>query len=251
MALVSVVIPLFNSRRFLEQAMRSVLCQTFEDHEVLVCDDASTDGSFDVAQEIGRADARVKVLSNPRNMGVAAARNRALDSAQGKWIAFLDSDDWWHPRKLELQLDTLRESNAAVCYCPYLRVSEDCSVLGTVLPPSTLDYDTLLASNHIAMSSAMVSSAGLHQRFSRVGHEDYAFWLSVLRAGARAIRTPSELPLMSYRVHAGSLSTRKVRAALWQWRIYRQHEKLGLIPSVALMGAYGLAAIRKRIDRVG
>jgi teichuronic acid biosynthesis glycosyltransferase TuaG len=114
--MVSVVIPCFNGSRYLSRTIESVLAQTWADLEVIVVDDCSSDDSVEVAQRHGRSDARVRVIRRERNAGTPAApRNDGTAAALGHWVAFLDADDIWHPRKLELQMKVLGEQGAALC----------------------------------------------------------------------------------------------------------------------------------------
>ena len=102
--LISIITPNYNCARFIAQTIESVLAQTHTDWEMLIVDDCSTDGSYEIALEYAARDPRIKVMRNERNSGAAVSRNRALDAAQGEYIAFLDSDDLWEPCKLERQI---------------------------------------------------------------------------------------------------------------------------------------------------
>ena len=112
--MISVVIPVYNRRRVAGRAIRSALAQTWTEREVIVVDDGSDDGSGDWIR--ARFGAAVRLLEQPRNSGVSAARNRAIEAARGEWLAFLDSDDEWLPSKLEKQMEALRAARLAVCH---------------------------------------------------------------------------------------------------------------------------------------
>ena len=111
-ALVSVIIPAYNCEKYVVEAINSVLAQTYKNWELLVLDDGSKDNTLQVIEEFSKNDSRIKTLPNGKNMGVSATRNRGIELASGEWIAFLDSDDMWHPLKLEKQL-SFAEENAA------------------------------------------------------------------------------------------------------------------------------------------
>ena len=102
---VSVIVPVFNRAGSIPRALESVAAQTFQDYEIIVVDDGSTDGSADVVERLGLA--RVRLIRSPQNRGAAAARNIGISAASGQWIAFLDSDDFWAPDKLAHQLAAL------------------------------------------------------------------------------------------------------------------------------------------------
>ncbi len=105
MALVSVVVPVYNRANELKRALRSVLQQSYQDFEVVVVDDASTEDISGAVAELG--DSRIRVITKPVNEGAAAARNSGILAARGRWVAFLDSDDEWLPKKLEIQIGQL------------------------------------------------------------------------------------------------------------------------------------------------
>ena len=121
--MVSVILPVHNRAALLPRAMDSVLRQTVADLELIVVDDASTDGSAEIAEECG--DPRVRVLRLEEQRGACAARNRGIDAARGEYIAFQDSDDVWHGDKLEKQLRFLDASDADIVFCGFQRCHED------------------------------------------------------------------------------------------------------------------------------
>lgn len=245
-ARVSVVMPMYNAARFLRRPVESVLAQTHGDLELLVADDGSSDGSIDLVEDYARGDPRVRLLRAERNGGVAAARNRGIDAASGRYLAFLDSDDWWHPDKLTRQLAALRDSGAQIAYSVYQRVAEDGRELGVVRPPPAIGYRDLLRSNHIGHCTGLYDRALGDGRFQAVGHEDYVFWLAQLRKAGRAVCAPGDEPLAFYLVRAGSVSANKLRAARWQWHIYRRIERLGWFASARHMLHYVGQALAKR-----
>ncbi|MBK9264247.1 MAG: glycosyltransferase family 2 protein [Polyangiaceae bacterium] len=243
---VSVVMPTYNAERFLRRPVESVLAQSHRELELLVADDGSTDGSVALVEAYARRDPRVRLLRAERNGGVAAARNRGIAAATGRYIAFLDSDDWWHPSKLEHQLAAMRKAGAAIAYTVYQRVAEDGRVLGVVRPPAEVGYWDMLRSNHIGNCTGIYDRRLGDGEFRAIGHEDYAFWLGMLRKAGRAICAPGAEPLAFYLVRNGSVSANKLRAARWQWRIYREVERLGLLASARYMLHYVVHALAKR-----
>lgn len=244
---VSVVMPVYNAAATLLRSMRSVLEQSHVDVELLVVDDRSTDASWSLIESLTTDDPRVVAIRLPVNGGVAAARNAGIDAARGDYLAFLDSDDWWHPRKLEAQLAQMRQAGARVSYCGYQRVGEDGRVLSTVRPPASVRYSDMLKSNRIGNLTGMYErSVGGDTRFQRIGHEDYVFWLQLVRRAGVAVRIDHVEPLAFYLVRAGSLSADKFKAARWQWRIYREIERLGRLRSAWYFLHYAVNAVVKR-----
>jgi teichuronic acid biosynthesis glycosyltransferase TuaG len=244
---VSVVMPAYNAAGTLEASMRSALAQTHAAVELLVVDDRSTDASWELIQRQADADPRVVPIRQPRNGGVAAARNAGIEAASGRYVAFLDSDDTWYPDKLEVQLAALRESGARVGYAAYERVDAAGRVLSRVRPPARATYAEMLKGNCIGNLTGLYDRSLGDPRFGAMGHEDYVFWLGLVRAAGEAVCAQPDRMLASYLVRQGSLSSNKLRAARWQWRIYRESERLGVLRSGWYFAHYAARAVGKRL----
>lgn len=244
---VSIVMPAYNAAAFIERSVASVRAQTFRDWQLLIVDDCSKDDTWQLIERYAAEDARIRPLRQPQNGGVAAARNAGIAAAGTALIAFLDSDDWWHPRKLELQVAHMRASGAKISYSGYRRVAEDGKVLSDVMPPARVSHTDMLKSNHIGNLTGMYDrSVAPDVRFRRVGHEDYVFWLELVRSAGTAVRFDHDEPLAFYLVRNASLSGNKLRASGWQWRIYRDIEKLNVLSAARYMVHYTWNALRKR-----
>jgi glycosyltransferase involved in cell wall biosynthesis len=244
--LVSVIMPVYNAEAWLPRAIDSVLAQSHDHLELITVDDGSSDRSPGMLDAYAAIDERVRVMRQPSNGGVAAARNAGIAAARGDYVSFLDADDWWHPAKLERQLASMRESGALISYASYWRVAEDGRVLSKVIPPPQVNWQDMLASNFIGNLTGMYARRLGDVRFQRIGHEDYVFWLEQVRRAGKAVRVESPEPLAWYLVRERSLSANKLRAASWQWDIYRSVEKLGLIQSAYCMARYVQHAMVKR-----
>lgn len=243
---VSIVMPAYNAQATIAASIESVLAQTWQDWVLIIVIDAATDQTAAIVRDYASRDSRLRVIELTQNQGAAAARNHALDAAQGEFIAFLDTDDLWHADKLATQIAFMRDSGAAMSYAPYTRFDSS-GPLNVVVPPQSVNYRELLKGNVIPNLTAMVTRLAVGtRRFERAGHEDYLFWLAVLQGVERAWRLPSPAPVADYRVHAGSLSGNKLRVLSWQWRIYRHWLGLSLPYSAYLMAHYAYRALRKR-----
>ncbi len=244
--LVSVVMPAYNAERTLLHSMRSVLEQTYGAVELVVIDDCSSDGSWACIERAAASDPRIVALRMPRNGGVAAARNLGIDRARGDCLAFLDSDDRWHPRKLEIQMARMRAAGARLSYTAYQRVDEEGRILSTVQPPPSVDYADMLKSNRIGNLTGLYDRSVGDARFRKVGHEDYVFWLEMIRRAGHAVRADEGEPLAFYLVQARSLSSDKFKAARWQWHIYRDIEQLDVARASWYFAHYAGNALAKR-----
>lgn len=227
-ASVSIITPAFNSGRTIEQTIRSVQGQTFQNWELIIVDDCSTDDTCAIVENFRSADRRIRLLRQHANGGPAQARNAALKVAAGRYVAFLDSDDYWLSEKLERQLSFMSERQIALSYTLYRRF-RDGSISESALAqiPSVFTYRDLLKNTGIACLTVMIDTDRTGPvQFSTIKHEDYVLWLSLLKRGFVALGLMEDLA--RYRVSAGSVSGNKLQSAVWVWNIYRTVEKLNL-----------------------
>jgi teichuronic acid biosynthesis glycosyltransferase TuaG len=243
---VSVIMPAFNAEDFIAQAMESVVNQTHSDWELIIVDDCSNDRTASIIDSHARDEPRIVFLQQQQNQGVAAARNRALEAAQGEYIAFLDSDDYWLPNKLERQLAIMAEKGALICCSNYMRMDEKGNELGIVEPPRSIHYKDLLKSNFIGNLTGIYKAKELGKVFFKsIAHEDYVAWLTILKSENPAYCIPEVLAF--YRVYDQSTSSNKFKTVSWQWKIYREEEQLGFFHSLYLMFFYMYYALQKRV----
>ena len=226
MPLVSVIMPSYNAEKYIDEAIRSVIAQTYTNWELFVIDDGSTDRTARIAQSYAEKDSRVIFRQNSHNMGTANTRNIGIRLANGEWIATLDSDDIWHPEKLEIQLKKAQETGALFLYTSYSLFCEGFRQEYTV--PEKVDYSSLLTENVIGCSTVMMHKSILEDHLfpSEVYHEDYALWLDLLRAGYNAVGCTEVLT--EWRIVKNSRSFNKRKSAKNRWIIYRKMEKLPL-----------------------
>lgn len=243
--IVSIVTPAYNAASYVGATIASVQAQEFRDWEMLVVDDCSKDNTIDVVRALAEHDPRVRLLPQAKNGGPAAARQRAVDEARGRYIAFLDSDDVWLPGKLERQLAFMQETGTALSFTAFRRTTEDSAVVGHLITvPDRLSYRGLLRHTAIATSTVIVDREKTGPfSMTRTYYDDYALWLELLARGhvARGLKQD----LMRYRVLSRSVSRNKGRSAYHVWRVYREVRKLGLIDSAWCFANYALRAFFK------
>lgn len=204
--LVSVVMPSYNSERFIAESIKSVQSQTYDDWELLIVDDCSTDGTVAVAEAIAKDDPRIHVFSNEHNSGAACSRNRALREAKGDWVAFLDSDDLWEPDKLERQLTFMRDSGCSFSYTEYETIDENGSPFGRRFSgPKRITHAGMRRYCWPGCLTVMYNrrKVGLVQVADLKKHNDYAMWLKVSDR-ADCLLLPEVLG--RYRVRTSSVS---------------------------------------------
>ncbi len=244
---VSIITPAYNAERYLQATIDSVARQTYEDFEHLIIDDCSNDGTALIISSAS-TDPRVRVHRNAKNLGVAATRNAGLELARGALICFLDADDCWMPTKLEQQVTFMLDTGVDISYMEYLRTDLNGKPMGRVTPPAKVDLNALLKSNVIGNLTAMARKSAIGTiRFRKIGHEDYVFWLDVLKTSPFARRVPTDEPVCLYRVVDNSLSGNKLQAAHWQWKVYREVAGLNILHSAWLFANYIARGILKRV----
>ena len=243
---VSVIIPSYNAKKYLEQTIRSVIAQTMEEWELFVIDDGSSDDSVQIAHDLAKEDSRIHVLQNEQNMGVSATRNRGIDLSRGKYIAFLDSDDIWHPEKLQCQLARLEETGAKFCYCAYDIVGADGhTVRSNYAVPTEIGYEQMLGEN-VMLCSSVLLDAELAKKYkfnTQYYHEDYLLWLQILADGYEAVGCTETL--VNWRFIENSRSFNKWNSAKNRWKIYRNYLKLPLGKTLRVFTRYTTAGVRK------
>jgi glycosyltransferase involved in cell wall biosynthesis len=213
--LVSIIMPSYNTGKYIEDSIRSVLAQTYENWELIIVDDCSTDDTDGVVQEYLQ-DTRIRYLKNEVNSGAAVSRNYALREAKGKWIAFLDSDDIWHPEKLERQIRFMEETGYKFTYTDY-----KIQLNGTWLPyiyygPDKVTKRKMKDYCYFSTITVMYDRehVGLIQIAPVKKNNDYAMWLRIIE------KTPCyRLPecLSYYIKHDGSISSGS------KWKLIRHH----------------------------
>jgi len=236
--------PSYNAQAYIDEAISSVLSQTYTHWELIVVDDCSSDESWDLIQRYQTKDKRIQAIRNTTNQGVSYTRNLALKEAQGAYIAFLDGDDVWLPQKLELQLTLMQEENIDLCYTAYHTINPKGEHLSTFHIPLQLCYTDMLKTSYMGTLTTIYNAKTLGKVYlTDMGHEDYVMKLDILKriSHARGINTP----LAKYRIHGQSLSVNKFKTAQWQWHIYRNIEKLPLLKSCYYFVQYAYNGVRK------
>ena len=247
--LISVIMPAYNSEKYILKAIHSVMNQTYSDWELIVIDDGSVDSTVDIVREISANEPRIQLYINQSNMGVSKTRNRGFDLAQGKYIALLDSDDIWHTDKLEKQLALLKEKKADVVYSSYCMVSEDIpDKQKKYIVPVQISYSDMLCENFVGCSTVLMRSeiAKMYCFDSAFFHEDYVLWLNLLKNGCSFVGC-TEI-LVDYTVVSNSRSHNKIKAAKNRWIIYRKSQKLSLYKSAAAFFSYMFNGIKKYME---
>ncbi|MHA1539441.1 MAG: glycosyltransferase family 2 protein [Alphaproteobacteria bacterium] len=241
---VSIIMPNYNGARFIGEAIDSVLAQSFEDWELLICDDASTDKSVSIIQEYTKKDSRIHLLHNKNTKGQAGGRNTAIDAAQGRFIAFLDSDDIWYVDKLKKQLKFIKSKKAAMSYTWYDQMSETGKVINEIcLKEEGKTYKSLLKNPSIGHLTGMYDRKELGTCFMPQVRrsDDLGLWLSILKKTPLGYCLPEKLAC--YRITTESVSSNKLKSAKAVWHILKNVEKLPLPKAVYYFSHYAIYGV--------
>lgn len=243
--LVSIITPAHNSEKTIESCINSVLGQTYNNWEHIIIDDCSTDSTSTIAKNISNGESRIKYVKLPDNQGSGKARNKGIQLAKGRFIAFLDSDDIWLPQKLEIQLKFIRDNNLFFTYSSYF-VNNN-STISLFRVKEQLGYKDLLKTCWIGCLTVIydVEKIGKYYMPPIKKAQDYVTWLNILKDHGNV--TGINVPLAQYNINAGSNSYNKINALKYQWYVYRRTEGLNFYFSLYFLLFYAFFGLRKKI----
>lgn len=245
---VSIITPTYNCARFIAQTIESVQAQTFADWEMIISDDCSTDDTLKVIEPYLNSDARIKYICNDKNSGAAITRNNALRVAQGRWIAFLDSDDLWMPEKLEQQIAFMESNDYAFSYHEYEEISEAGEPLGVyVSGKRRVGKFDMFACCWPGCLAVMYDAKriGLVQINDVRKNNDTAMWLKVVRKADCYLLKSN---LARYRRRQGSITPPSIKERiLWHYRLFRDAEQMGVVGSAFWMCVNIVGNLYKKI----
>ncbi len=225
--LVSVIMPAYNASKYIKDSIQSVIAQHYANWELLVIDDGSTDSTVQIVEDMAKSDNRIRLFINHTPSGSPAIpRNIGIQNAQGRYIAFLDSDDLWIPEKLAEQIPLFQGEDTKIVFSFYRKLLTDGKISdGIVSSPSSVSYHQLLKGNVIGNLTGIYDTAKVGKPlFKKLGHEDYIYWLNILRSGGYAVNTQKVHAL--YRLSENSVSANKLKVFKWDWYIFRHVEGL-------------------------
>lgn len=230
---VSIIIPIYNCYEYLGKTLDSVFAQTYENIEIIMVNDCSTDDSYNLALKYAAKYPFINVYSLSKNSGPAIARNFGINKATGRFIAFIDSDDLWHPEKLTKQLQFMLDSNYEFTYTSYSFINE--SGIPTGLQRTarqTMTYKNLLKTNSIGCSTVIYDTYILGKIYMPLlkKRQDYATWLKILKI--TKLGHGMQESLTDYRLRKNSISNSKLALLQYNWNVFYRFEKLGFFRSL-------------------
>ena len=249
--MVSIVVPVYKAEKYIIRTMESVAAQTYTNWELLLVDDCGGDSSARLIQEYMERNPAlsIRLLRQEKNGGAAAARNRGVKEARGRYLAFLDADDLWLPEKLEIELEFMRSRNAGFVFSAYEFGDANAAPTGKrVHVPKILNYKSALSRTVIFTSTVLFDLEVIDKsliEMPSVASEDTATWWKILRQGHKAYGL--DQPLVIYRRPEDSLSSNKKEAIRRIWNLYRSQEQLNPVYAAWLLAGWALRATVRRV----
>lgn len=244
--LISIITPTYNCGKFIEETIESVIIQTYQNWEMIIVDDCSTDNTKEIVEKYIRQDNRIKYHLLKENSGAAVARTKAMELASGSYMAFLDSDDLWTEDKLERQLSFMKNNGYYFTCTAYEQIDEAGAPLNkTIKTKNKINYNGVLLSCPVGNSTVMyaVNKLGKFVVPNIRKRNDDALWLQMLKK-EKYIYGMSAV-LMKYRVRSNSISSNKLDLVKYHWYLYRKIENLSVIRSVFHICCWGFLKVFK------
>ncbi len=235
-ALVSIITPSYNSAKYIAETIQSVQNQTYQNWEMIIVDDGSSDETERVVLSIIQNDNRIQFYKLSQNSGPAVARNTGIEKASGDFMTFIDADDIWFPTFIENNIKTIQETGIPFVFSSYKRANEQLEfVYSDFMVPNKVSYTDILKSNSISCLTAFLDIKTLGKKYMPLirKRQDMGLWLNYLKVipFAHGIQKNQAI----YRIRENSLSRKKTDLIKYQWQFYREVEKLTIFQSTYYM----------------
>ena len=233
--MVSIITPVYNCEEFLEECIQSVLNQTLKDWELILVDDCSTDSSSIIINKYVALDSRIKLYSLNKNVGAGIARNKGIEISRERFIAFLDSDDYWHRSKLKLQIEYMIQENIDFSYTNFFELDKEDKVSKIILTPKSVNSFSLLFNNYIKTLTAIYDTKRIGKIYmpNYRKRQDWGLWFNLLNKTNKAYRFTE--PLAYYRTSNTSLSKNKLKLVKENFNFYRFFLQKNLLESFIMI----------------
>lgn len=236
--LISIITPTYNSQNFISEMLSSVISQTYTNWELIVVDDHSSDETAIIVEKFLKKDKRLKLIKLSKQSGPAYARNVAIKAAQGRYLTFLDSDDYWNENFLKYSLSSIKKHSFV--YSGYNRISEDGKFINKSNVISVVTRSILLKGTPISCLTAFIDIKKLGKKYFplEVFREDLGFWLSLIYDCKSA--HGFNFYEANYRIHNNSSSSKKIKMAILTWKDYSRRFNLSLFEAFFFYVCYAL-----------
>ena len=245
--IVSIITPTFNSEDYIEKTLVSIINQTYKNWELLIIDDCSVDNTADVIKEFFNEDERIKLFQLEKNSGAGVARNIGIENAKGRFIAFCDSDDYWLPIKLEIQINFMINQKVEFSFCSYFVTNEKGIDLGIVKAPSTIGTNRILRNNYVGCSTAVYDTLELGKLYMSPirKRQDWILWIQLIKKIGEA--EGIDKPLAVYTKRKAAVSSNKLNLIKYNWRVYRKELQFNFVKSLVHLVTFFYFYLKKKL----
>lgn len=237
---VSILMPVYNSEKFIKRSISSVLNQSYKNWELIIVDDGSTDNSAKLIQTINSK--KIKFFKNSKNLGQRKTRNILLKKASGDYIAYLDSDDYWNKYKLEKQIKFMQEKNLCFSYTNYLIKIKN-KIFSRKIP-NKVNFKTLLKENFIGQSTVVYEKRLKIYKFKHNERMDFSLWLEIIKETNFLYGITENLTTVSIR--SESQSSNLFRNITYNWNSMRKTGKIKFVKSFYYLFYQIFRSLKKR-----
>ncbi|WP_370407933.1 glycosyltransferase family 2 protein [Tenacibaculum dicentrarchi] len=243
---VSIITPSYNSEKFISETIDGILNQSYDNWELLITDDGSTDKTIEIIKGYQKVTDKIKLFKLEKNGGAGVARNNSIKNATGRFIAFCDSDDVWKSDKLEKQINFMSKNNLSFTYSAYQKMDEKGCKGAVIFPPQKTTFNSLLKTCTIGCLTAVYDTDKLGKRYMPTirKRQDYGLWLTIFK-DIKHTEGLSDEVLAYYRVRSNSISSNKFKAASYHYRVLRECGEVGFIKSVYYFIYYSINGVVK------
>lgn len=241
---VSIITPSYNSSKFLPDTIASVINQTFQDWEWIITDDKSSDNSVEILKSV--QDCRMIIIEAEKNGGAGHARNLSLEKASGRFITFLDADDFWEPYFLEEMVNFMKKENAELAYSNYARCNEEMiPQIEDFKADKDVTFENLLKTCRLSLLSSMYDSRRVGKEYFPEGskREDHVMWLNLLKK--IPVGKPLPKTMAKYRMHSTSVSRKKKNIVVDQYLVYKDFMGFSTVKSLYYTANWALNGFMK------
>ena len=233
MDLISVVIPYFKKKKFIDHALKSVLDQTYSNFEIILIYDDEDKSDLKYLNDSYSSNKKIKFIVNDKNIGAGLSRNKGINLASGKYICFIDSDDIWEKEKLEIQLQFMKDNGSFVSHTSYRIIDEENSLIGTRMAKNFSNINEIIKSCNIGLSSVMIKKEIIDGDIcfpNLKTKEDFVLWLKILKKEIKILAIDQNL--LSWRRTKNSLSSSIIQKLLDGFRVYNKYMDYNFVISV-------------------
>lgn len=253
---VSIIMPTYNSADYVAESINSIIAQSYENWELLITDDHSSDNTIQVLSTLAEKDSRIKIFQMPKNVGAGVARNKSILEANGRFIAFCDSDDIWKPEKLSVQLDFMISNDVKICYSSYIECDENggggWKESDTIVAPHKVTYSDMLRNDYIGFLTLIYDTSVIGKVLMPPLRKRQDWGMKILLLQKMPIAYGLVTPLAYYRVRHDSLSRNKYHLVKYNVKVYESVLHCGKIKAWLMflflfMPHYLLKKVRQKL----